>query len=78
MGGFPVPFYGLFDLGRLVPENKPLSEVFKGIHLTLQYVLYAVVALHVCGALQHHLVRRDWVLRRMLSSRAPLAPEAPQ
>lgn len=78
MGGFPVPFYGLFDLGHLVPENKPLSEVFKGIHLTLQYVLYAVVALHVCGALQHHLVRRDWVLRRMLSSRAPLASEAPQ
>lgn len=76
MGGFPVPLFGLYDLARLVPENKPLAEVFKGVHLTLQYVLYAVVALHVGGALQHHLVRRDWVLRRMLSSRVSLAPQA--
>jgi cytochrome b561 len=78
LGGFPVPLLGLYDLASLVPENKPLSEVFKGVHLTLQYVLYAVVALHVGGALQHHLVRRDWVLRRMLSSRRPLAPQAPR
>jgi cytochrome b561 len=78
MGGFPVPYFGLYDLASLVPENKPLSEVFKSIHLTLQYVLYAVVALHVGGALQHHLVRKDWVLRRMLSSREPLAPQAPR
>jgi cytochrome b561 len=78
LGGFPVPLFGLYDLADLVPENKPLSEVFKGVHLTLQYVLYAVVALHVSGALQHHLVRRDWVLRRMLSSEAPLAPQAPR
>ena len=72
MGGFPVPFFGLYDLARLVPENKPLGEVFKYAHLTLQYVLYAVVALHVAGALQHHLIRRDGVLRRMLSPTAPV------
>jgi cytochrome b561 len=74
LGGFPVPLFGLYDLARLVPENKPLAELFKGIHLSLQYVLYAAVALHVAAALQHHLVRRDGVLRRMLSSTAPLAP----
>ena len=72
MGGFPVPLFGLYDLARLVPENKPVAEVFKSMHLTLQFVLYAVVALHVAGALQHHLVRQDGVLRRMLSSRTPL------
>lgn len=72
LGGFPVPLLGLYDLARLMPENKPLAEVFKGVHLTLQFVLYAVVALHVAGALQHHLIRRDGVLRRMLSPTAPL------
>ena len=72
MGGFPVPLFGLYDLARLVPENEPLAEFFKGVHWTLQYVLYAVVALHVAGALQHHLIRRDGVLRRMLSPTAPL------
>jgi cytochrome b561 len=72
MGGFPVPFFGLYDLARLVPENKPAAEVFKLTHLTLQWLLYAVVLLHVAGALQHHLVRKDGVLRRMLSPTAPL------
>ncbi|HEX6141834.1 MAG TPA: cytochrome b [Geminicoccaceae bacterium] len=73
LGGFPVPFLMLYDLASLVPENKPLAEVFKLVHISLQYVLYAVVALHVGGALQHHFVRQDWVLRRMLSSEASLA-----
>ena len=72
LGGFPVPLFGLYDLARLVPENKPAGEFFKLVHLTLQYVLYAVAALHVAGALQHHFVRRDGVLRRMLSPTAPL------
>jgi cytochrome b561 len=72
MGGFPVPLFGLYDLARLVPENKPAAELFKTAHLTLQWLLYAVVALHVAGALQHHLVRKDGVLRRMLSPTAPL------
>jgi cytochrome b561 len=72
MGGFPVPFFGLYDLARLVPENKPVAELFKYAHLTLRFVLYAVVVLHVAGALQHHLVRKDGVLRRMLSSTTPL------
>jgi len=72
MGGFPVPFFMLYDLARFVPENKPVADLFKYAHLTLQWVLYLTVALHVGGALQHHLVRKDGVLRRMLSSTAPL------
>jgi cytochrome b561 len=72
MGSFPVPFFMVYDLAPLVPVNKPLAEVFKYAHLILQFLLYAVVALHVAGALQHHLVRRDGILRRMLSSTTPL------
>jgi len=72
MGGFPVPFFMLYDLAPLVPENKPAAEVFKLAHLTLQWVLYIVVLLHVGGALQHHLIRKDGILRRMLSPTAPL------
>ena len=72
MGGFPVPFFMAYDLAPFVPENKPVAEVFKYAHLTLQFVLYLTVLLHVAGALYHHNVRRDGVLRRMLSSTAPL------
>jgi cytochrome b561 len=72
MGGFPVPLFMLYDVGSLVPENEALAERFRTVHVTLQWALYAVVLLHVGAALQHHLIRRDWVLRRMFSSRAPL------
>jgi cytochrome b561 len=72
MGGFPVPFFMLYDLAKWVPVNKPVAEVFKYAHLSLQFVLYLTVLLHVAGALYHHYVRRDPVLRRMLSSTAPL------
>jgi cytochrome b561 len=75
LGGFPVPLFMLYDLARLLPENKPLAEVFQTLHYLLQFVLYAVVLLHVAGALQHHYVRQDGILRRMLSSTQPL-PES--
>jgi cytochrome b561 len=72
MGGFPAPFFMLVDLGPLVPENEAGAATFRTIHLTLQWLLYAALLLHVAAALQHHLVRKDWILRRMLSSTAPL------
>jgi cytochrome b561 len=72
MGGFPVPFFMVLELRHLVPENKPVAEVFSYVHFTLQFVLYVTVLLHVAGALYHHHVRKDGILRRMLSSTAPL------
>lgn len=73
-GGYPVPFFGLGDLGSLIATNKTTAEFFKLAHLYLQYALYAVVALHVAGALQHHYQRKDGVLLRMTSSTKPLPP----
>ena len=55
-----------------VPVNKPLGEGFELAHVSLQWLLYLAVALHVGAAFHHHLSRQDWVLRRMLSASAPL------
>lgn len=72
MGGFPVPFLMVWDIAKLVPVNKPVAEALKYIHIGLTFVLYLAAALHVAGALQHHFVRRDGVLARMLSTDAPV------
>jgi cytochrome b561 len=77
MGGFPVPVLMLYDLSQHVPVNKPVAEIFKYAHLTGLWLLYLTAGLHIAGALQHHLVRRDWVLRRMLSATTPL-PVVPE
>jgi cytochrome b561 len=68
-GGFPVPLLMVWDLGRLIPASEPQAEIWQAIHYWSQWALYGVVALHVAGALQHHLVHDDDVLRRMLRSR---------
>lgn len=70
MGGFPVPFFMVYDLGPLVSPNEAGAETFRAIHLTLQWLLYATVLLHVGAALEHHFIRKDGVLKRMLSARA--------
>jgi cytochrome b561 len=64
--GFPVSWFGFFQLPDLVSKDKPLYNALVSTHICLSYVLYAVVALHVAAALKHHFVLRDDVLRRML------------
>ena len=68
--GFPVSWFHLFQLPDLVPKNKALYEALLTTHGTLAAVLAVVVALHVAGALKHHFIHKDDVLRRML----PLPP----
>lgn len=72
MGGFPVPLFMIYDVGPLVPTNEALAQRFRAAHVLLQWLLYATVLIHVAAALQHHVVRKDGVLRRMLSSSADL------
>jgi len=64
--GFPVSWFGFFQLPDLVPKNKTLYDLFLGTHEALQWVLYTVVALHVLAALKHHFMLKDDVLKRML------------
>jgi cytochrome b561 len=59
-------WFGFAQLPDLVPRNRELYETLKSTHDNLALVLYGVVGLHVLGALKHHFVMRDDVLRRML------------
>jgi len=69
--GFPVSWFGLFQLPDLVSKSKPLYEAMLTTHEVLACALGAAVALHVAAALRHHFLKRDDVLRRMLPFAAP-------
>ena len=69
----PMTLFGVvpwFRLGFIV--NLPLAvknhlhDLFGTLHTAFAYVLYAVLALHLLGALKHELIDRQSVLRRML------------
>ncbi len=67
--GHAPGFFGLFSLPPLVGESEGLHELGEEVHEVLPWVLVAVLALHVLGALKHHFVDADATLRRMLGAR---------
>ncbi|SDW27635.1 Cytochrome b561 [Ruegeria halocynthiae] len=70
----------LWPLGQnlpLVPKSVPLAEFTADLHWLFMWVLVGSLALHILGALKHHVVDKDSTLRRMLPgiSNAPEPPE---
>jgi len=63
---FPVSWFGWMQLPDLVKPDPQLYERLKDLHETLFIVLVSVAALHAAGALKHHFIDRNDVLRRML------------
>lgn len=64
--GFPVSVFGLFTLPNLVAPNDELRVLFATAHEWLAFGLMALIAAHLGAALEHHFLRRDNILRRML------------
>jgi cytochrome b561 len=64
----PVNFLWTVPMSLPVPDAPTMEAagpIFR-VHVALAFTLLAVVAIHVAGALQHHFVRRDRTLLRML------------
>lgn len=65
--GYAVRVFGVLPLPALMPYRSHLGFKLGDIHADVLYwILLALIALHVSGALYHRFVRRDSVLGRML------------
>jgi cytochrome b561 len=64
--GVPTVYLSVMRLPDLLAKDASLAELLKSIHVTLNYMLLALVAIHTAAALQHHFFARDNVLSRML------------
>jgi cytochrome b561 len=62
----PVNLFWTVPMTLPVPGEEAFSKAVFWIHYALAFALLGLVALHVAGALQHHLVQRDDTLNRML------------
>jgi len=62
----PVSVFGIVNIPALVPQSGRLSQVAIAVHLTGQFLIYGLVALHISAALMHGIIRRDGILERML------------
>jgi cytochrome b561 len=65
-GGYPVPFFNLFDVPDLIGVDDSLFRTLIDVHHWLAYALILFFVLHAAAALRHHFEQRDDTLRRML------------
>lgn len=64
--GFQTVWFGVLPLPDLVAKDAALGDLLQQVHLVLNYMLLALVVMHVAAALKHHFINRDDVLLRML------------
>jgi len=57
-GLITIPFPG-------ITPNEQLAEWMDETHKILAWLLIGLLFLHVCGALKHHFLDKDYILRRM-------------
>lgn len=78
MGGHGVDFFGMELVARnpdpadpkvIVALNGPLAGLAHSMHKFAGIAIIVGVALHVIGALKHHIIDKDGTLRRMLGAK---------
>jgi cytochrome b561 len=81
--GLPTNYFHLFSwpnlwfLSELPRAQKiPLRENFDNVHVFLAWSAIVLIPIHVAGALYHHFIHRDEILKRMLPGTTITGPEA--
>ncbi|APT29645.1 hypothetical protein MCBMB27_00354 [Methylobacterium phyllosphaerae] len=65
LSGRDTPYFWLFTVPGL-PKDDAAQKIFEAIHVFGQWLVYALVLLHVAGTVWHLIIRRDGLLERML------------
>lgn len=64
---YPVVLFGGWHLPAILPQSDSLHTLLWDAHFYLAFAFFALILLHVAGALFHALVRRDGVFETMAS-----------
>lgn len=67
--GSSINYFGLFEIGNLVNENRERVGQLHPFHVYLGLTTAVLVILHIAAALYHAIVRKDGVLTKMLPGR---------
>lgn len=67
--GYPLQYFGLFNLPKLAARNEELAQLSRNLHEYGFWLLLALVLAHAAAAFYHHLFQNDDTLTRMLPGR---------
>lgn len=68
--GFKTVWLGVLPLPDVVGKDKVLGDLLTVVHQGLNFLLLALVVIHIAAVLKHRLIDRDDILDRMLPRRA--------
>ena len=60
-------FFGLYNVPLPIQPNKILAGFMDNTHKLIPWILIGLIVLHIAGALKHHFIDKDNVLKSMLS-----------
>lgn len=72
--GYPLQWFGLFNLPRVIDRDDGLRELASTLHEAGFWLLVVLVLVHAGAAFHHHLFRQDDTLARMLPRRRVRLP----
>ncbi len=64
--GFQTVLFGVIPIPDLVGKDKELGQFLLELHRNLDYLLIALVGVHIAAALKHHFLAHDDILRQMI------------
>jgi len=64
--GWTLSYFYLFRLPMLASDNAAAGKTIDGLHQAAEWLLLALIAIHVGAALAHVFVYRDRIMQRML------------
>ena len=74
--GYQTVWFGILPIPDLIAKDKALGNVLAVVHMSLNWMLVAMVLIHIAAALKHHFIDKDNILHRMLpkifTARSPL------
>lgn len=64
--GFPLKWFDVVPLWNPIGKSDAAAHLLLTAHFYTAWLIFALIVLHVCGALYHHVIRRDDTLMRIL------------
>ena len=64
--GFPLQWFGLFEVWSPIGKSPDIAGFLSGIHYVSAWVILGLFGLHMGAVLMHHVLRRDETLHRIL------------
>ena len=64
--GFPLKWFGLFEVWSPIGKSPEIAGTFSVIHAWCAWIILGLFALHIGAVLMHHVIRRNVTLYRIL------------